>query len=117
MPESAILRPRVSIEPLSNSIGSQFVFRILCFLIQQEQKIAGHHAIETVVLNLTRYSLRIRVCHYSVGVHVRINPILDVLKVFGFVSSFVNEILTIQIERFGVTPGTKIFCGRVTLHS
>src|SRR6185436_19096658 len=116
MPEAVVFRAWIGVESLSDAVGGELVFRIFCFLVKQQEKIAGKHAVEVVELDFLDFALRVRASDDALIVDVHVDPVFDVLEVTRIASSLVREVLTVEIERLGIAPRAEIFRGRITLH-
>lgn len=57
MPEATIFRARIGIESLPDAVGREFVFRISCLVVKDQQKILGEHAVEIIKLDLAHFAL------------------------------------------------------------
>ncbi len=116
MPEATVFRARISVEALSNAVGSEFIFRRFCFLVEQQQKVAGEHAVEVVKLDLAHFALCIRARDDAILVNAQVDPILDVFEIPRIASSLVNEILPVKVKRLRVTPRAEIIRRWVSFH-
>ena len=67
---------------------ADFVFRFLCFLIQDEAQVAGQHVVEGDDRPVDR----------SLGIDVRVQPLFDVVKITLLSRPQIDKILTVKIK-------------------
>src|SRR5688572_13007545 len=113
-PYTTLFRSRI--ESFANAIRGELVFRFAGFLVEDQQQIAGQHAVEIFKSNLADLTLRVRTPDDAFSIDVVIDPVFDVLEIARFARSFVNEILAVEIERLCVTPRAEVLRGWVALH-
>ncbi len=94
VPEPAIGSARISVKALPYLVGRQFVFFLLGFLVQEQEKIGGHDGIE---------AFRV-VVHVSLAINVQIDPAFDILQVAAVPGPLPDEILAKEEQCLGVSP-------------
>src|ERR1700690_1789494 len=94
VPETAVLRPRIGIQPLANTLGSGLVFLLPCLLEEHQKQVARQHIIQRVNLLIDD----------AVSADMAVDPSLNVIEMLLVVCPQIKEILAVEVERHRITP-------------
>src|SRR5215216_3782226 len=99
MPEAAVFRARIGVEPLADAVGGELILRFFGLLVEQQQEISREHAVEIVELDFAYFALGVGAADDAVFVDVKVEPVFDVLEVAWIACPLEDEILAVQVKR------------------